>query len=145
MTDTLTLIVKWEELEQSIKQVEESNMSNLSERVAVMQRLRKEFCELMWDVKRGYVAGCERQSPVESEGRTIVETGGAWYKLYGGTSEDGRGAAKYIRKTQDIQVALRHVKKCEEQWGSLGYVEKVTGGCSKTWTGENAVTKNTRF
>lgn len=44
------------------------------------------------------------------------------YTLYGGESEDGRGAGKYIGRTTDKDKAIKHFKKVSSNPYSTGRV-----------------------
>jgi hypothetical protein len=44
------------------------------------------------------------------------------FKLYGGQSEDGRGAARYLRTTTDVNVAKKHYDKVYNDPYSTGKV-----------------------
>lgn len=45
-----------------------------------------------------------------------------WYLLYGGTSVDGFGPGEYVGRTESLEEAIKHNRKCRENPYSTGYV-----------------------
>lgn len=49
-----------------------------------------------------------------------------WFLLYGGSSPDGRGAGRYIGRTTDVKVALKHWREIKKDPYSTGCVDIIT-------------------
>lgn len=49
-----------------------------------------------------------------------------WYLLYDGESQDGWGHPKYLTRTLEKKVALKHFDKCKRNPYSIGKVKVIT-------------------
>jgi hypothetical protein len=49
-----------------------------------------------------------------------------WFLLFSGQSADGNGQPKYIGRTLDKKIALKHYKQCKKNPYSTGCVKIVT-------------------
>lgn len=49
-----------------------------------------------------------------------------WFLLFSGQSCDGRGIPTYTTRTEDVNIAYKHYKKCKANPYSIGQVAIVT-------------------
>ena len=56
----------------------------------------------------------------------INEDTPAWFLLFDGESEDGRGSASYIGRTLSVKLAYAHTLQCKANPYSTGYTVIIT-------------------
>lgn len=60
-----------------------------------------------------------------------------WYLLYDSTSQDGWGHPKYVSRTLDKKVALKHFDNCKKNPYSIGKVVIITDATERVvWSRE---------